>query len=312
MFKISGFFLMKITVCIPTYNRPDLLKEAMDSCLSQTFLPFEILIGDDSTNNETRELVETYKDASAIDIGYFKNEPPLGQAANVNGLFKNASGEKIVLLHDDDLLMETALEKMMKCFQSDNTIQAVYGKQYIIDERGVVNKKHSEELNTYYFRTAYYSTNKLSPLEAGMVQQFPNDCYMVDRTVIEKINYRSKTEIGHAGDFDFGFRLGVSGINLHFINAYTAKYRITESSIARNRTDSGYQAFRIIQQAGITANSKKTDPVNLILKRKAPVAILQAVEKGKRREALNIYFSKWHRNKILTLGGIRRLINIIS
>ncbi|MDT0642502.1 glycosyltransferase family 2 protein [Zunongwangia sp. F363] len=303
---------MKVTVCIPTYNRPDLLKEAMDSCFNQTFLPFEILIGDDSTNNETRELVETYKNASEIKIGYFKNEPSLGQAANVNGLFKNASGEKVVLLHDDDLLMETALEEMIKCFQSDDTIQAVYGKQYIIDEKGAVDEKHSEDLNAYYFRTSHYSINQLSPLEAGMVQQFPNDCYMVDRTVIEKINYRSKNEIGHAGDFDFGFRLGVHGFKLHFINEYTAKYRITESSVARNGTDSGYQAFKIIQQAGITTNSRKTDPVNVILKRKAPVAILQAIKKGKRKEALSIYFSKWHRSQILSLGGMRRLLNIIK
>ncbi|MDT0675833.1 glycosyltransferase family 2 protein [Autumnicola musiva] len=302
---------MKISVCIPTYNRPDLLEEAIDSCMEQTYLPDEILIGDDSKDDRTSSLVDTYRNQSDVKIKYLRNRPSLGQAANVNRLFASAGGEKVVLLHDDDLLMKTALEKMVECFQSDNTIHAVYGKQYIIDEDGAIDEKHSIDLNAYYFRTSYYSENKLSPLEAGMVQQFPNDCYMLDRDVINQIQYRTKDEIGHAGDFDFGFRLGLHGFNLHFINEYTAKYRITKSSVARNGTDSGYQAFRIIREAGITGKSENSDPVNVVLKRKAPVAILQAAKKGEKKEALNIYFSKWHRSQILTLGGMRRLVNII-
>ncbi|MDT0650426.1 glycosyltransferase family 2 protein [Autumnicola edwardsiae] len=302
---------MKISICIPTYNRPDLLKEAINSCIEQTYLPDEIIVCDDSTNDESKLLIESFQNQTHININYMKNNPPLGQAANVNKLFATAKGEKIVLLHDDDLLIKTALEKMISTFEADHSIDAVYGKQYIINEDGVIDEKHSEHLNAYYFRTSYYSENRLSPLEAGMVQQFPNDCYMLNKAVINKVHYRNKSQIGHAGDFDFGFQLGVQGYNLHFINEYTAKYRITKSSVARNGTDSGYQAFKIIRQAGIAGKSKKTDPVNVVLRRKAPVAILQAAKKGEKKEALNIYFSKWHRSSILTLGGMRRMVNIL-
>ncbi len=49
---------MKVSVIIPTYHRPYLLKETIDSVLAQTVRPYEILIGDDSKNDETADLVQ--------------------------------------------------------------------------------------------------------------------------------------------------------------------------------------------------------------------------------------------------------------
>ncbi len=302
---------MKITVCIPTYNRPDLLKEAIESCLMQSYPPYEIIIGDDSKNDDSLKLVDSYILNNNVKIVYQKNAPSLGQLANVNDLMKKASGDKFVLLHDDDLLLPDALESMKQVFDEFPDVQVVYGKQILINEDGSEKLEDSEKLNNYYYRTKELEGSVLSSLEAAMVQQFPNDCYMLDMEIVKRHGYGSKDEVGNAGDFDFGFRLGTAGYKFHFLNKVTAKYRVTESSVARNGTDSAYQSYKLIDAIDYK-KSGEVDYRKIILSKKSPIAMLQAVNTGKLSDAFNIYKSKWHRGQILTLGGIKRLMIITS
>lgn len=301
---------MKISICIPTYNRPKLLMEALNSCLSQTLKPFEIIIGDDSRNRSTQEAIRNLKESMEDGgcIRYYKNPVSLGQAANVNTLIKRVKGDKMVLLHDDDLLLPWALSVMAAAFEEDPGLGAVFGKQYIIDNEGKVDMDQSEENNRYFFRSSQYVDHPLSALESSVVQQFPNDSYMVDSQLAKQVKYRKKEDIGNAGDFDFGLRLAQSGTRFHYIDQYLSKYRVTPSSVARDGTDSGFRAYKIISDSGVSQDNVY---VNMILKRKAPIAVSQAIAYGKRKEAMQIYFSKWHRGRILTLGGVRRFIMLL-
>lgn len=303
---------MKISICIPTYNRPQFLKEAINSSIHQSFLPLEILIGDDSVNDASRLLVEKIQKKTEIKIRHFKNSPPLGQADNVNSLINKVSGEYLLLLHDDDLLTKDALQNMKDCIESNPHIDAVYGKQYIIDEDGVIDYQQTKNLNEYYFRTDFYQNSRLSSLEAGIVQQFPNDCYLIKSEVAQKVGYRPKEEIGDACDFDFGFRLGLNNYNLYFLNEYTAKYRMTTSSVARNGTDSGYQSYKLISEYFLNDERLNTDIIKNILKRKAPVAIMHAIQTGRKKEALEIYMGEHHWKKIFSLGGARRFLYLLK
>ena len=303
---------MKISICIPTYNRPEFLKQAIYSSINQSFPPVEILIGDDSINNESKILVKRIQKKTKINIRYFKNSPSLGQADNVNSLINKVIGDKLILLHDDDLLMEDALQNMKACFEIDPEINAVYGKQYIIDEDGIIDQRQTKNLNKYFFRTEFYEKIRLSSLEAGVVQQFPNDGYLINSEIAQKVGYRRKEDIGNAGDFDFGFRLGLYGYKLHFLNEFTAKYRMTTSSVARNGTDSGYQAFKIITEHLSNKKILSSKTIIEIMKRKAPIAIMQAIKKGRKKEALRIYFGIYHRNRILSLGGFKRFLHLLK
>ena len=47
-----------VSILIPTYNRPHYFKIALESALAQTYSNIEIIVGDDSTNNETEKLFE--------------------------------------------------------------------------------------------------------------------------------------------------------------------------------------------------------------------------------------------------------------
>ncbi len=85
----------KVSICLPTCNRPDLIVECIESCLAQTHTNIEILIGDDSKDDRTQRMIATrYQHEPRI--RYVRNTPSLGQARNVSSLFNRASGSKIL------------------------------------------------------------------------------------------------------------------------------------------------------------------------------------------------------------------------
>lgn len=298
-----------ISVCIPTYKRYKLFREALQSVIEQTLQPMEIIIGDDSPDNLTENLVSDIKKDCKIPIVYAHHSPSLGQAANVNFLYETAKGDKIVLLHDDDLLLPRALEELSSCWDIYPDLVAAYGKQYIISEDGVVDLSHSENLNKMFFRTSDRAGLQKSSLEASILHQFPSNGYMVLASAAKSVMYRSYEEIGNGGDFDFSFRLSIKYPNFFFLDKYTSKYRLSSDAISL-RTDSAAQSFQNILNTDVPdeiAWAKEYE-----LKRSAPIAIVQLINSGKRKQAVDIYFSEYHPlPKRFSLGGIRRFLKLL-
>lgn len=131
-----------VSVLIPTYNRPQYLQLALESVLNQTYKNIEIIIGDDSTNNETEKLiVENYLN-KYDNIKYYHNEKNLGQFDNDIKLYNMANGEFINYLMDDDLFEITKIEKMMNYFIHDDNeeISLVTSHRAIIDSNGSIGQ----------------------------------------------------------------------------------------------------------------------------------------------------------------------------
>ena len=102
--------MSKISVLMPVYNtRPDHLREAMDSILSQTFTDFEFLILNDcSTDPGVEEVVKSYADPRII---YTVNERNLGISGSRNRLLDMARGEYLAVMDHDDVSLPERLEK---------------------------------------------------------------------------------------------------------------------------------------------------------------------------------------------------------
>ncbi len=83
--------------------------------LEQTYPNIEIIVGDDSTNDETEKVLQKYL-CDYSNITYIKNRSTLGQFENALMLFNEASGEYINFLMDDDIFHVDKIEKMMKYF----------------------------------------------------------------------------------------------------------------------------------------------------------------------------------------------------
>lgn len=97
-----------ISVCVTTYNRPHLISDCIQSILDQSYENFELIITDNSENNDTKKIVDDFADSR---IRYFKHEKNVGLAKNMIKAVSMASGDFFTWLGDDDRMLPGSLEK---------------------------------------------------------------------------------------------------------------------------------------------------------------------------------------------------------
>lgn len=100
-------FSPRVSVVMPVYNVALYIEEAIDSILSQTYEDFELIVIDDSSTDNTREIVSSYKDPRVILI---KNEIKSGIANILNIAIKQARGEFIARMDGDDISLPNRLQ----------------------------------------------------------------------------------------------------------------------------------------------------------------------------------------------------------
>jgi glycosyltransferase involved in cell wall biosynthesis len=126
-----------ISICIPAYKRVDYLKRLIKSISIQTYLFFEVVITDDSgQDNSVEEYIKTC--SYNFNIVYKKNIVPLGSPLNWVESFKHAKGDWIKIMHDDDCFnSKIALETFVNAI--DEKIDCIFSG-YVINNEST-NKK---------------------------------------------------------------------------------------------------------------------------------------------------------------------------
>jgi glycosyltransferase involved in cell wall biosynthesis len=143
----------KVSILIPTYNRPELFEQALQSAINQSYPNVEIIVCDDSTNDETEELIKELL-PDRPQIRYHRNAKNLGQFENDLKLMNLASGEYINFLMDDDLLHPEKVSKMMKYLIQDPEITIATSHRQIINEKG-------QKLRDIYSTLPLYSSDTI-------------------------------------------------------------------------------------------------------------------------------------------------------
>lgn len=111
--KIKNGLNPCVSVIIPTYNRCWILKEAIDSVLSQKFSDFEIIVVNDGSTDDTHKLLTTYGDQI---ITIYQNNKGVSAARNVG--ISVASGDYIAFLDSDDMWLTEKLSCQHDFYQS--------------------------------------------------------------------------------------------------------------------------------------------------------------------------------------------------
>ncbi|MHC1682477.1 MAG: glycosyltransferase [Clostridiaceae bacterium] len=128
-----------VSILIPTYNRPEFLKIALESAVNQTYRNIEIIICDDSTNNITNEMINSeYRNSEKII--YHKNKGKSDALKNFDKCLELCKGLYINYLMDDDLFDKTKIEKMMYYFIEYDDVNLVTSSRKVIDENGNISK----------------------------------------------------------------------------------------------------------------------------------------------------------------------------
>ena len=137
-----------VSVVIPCYNHGRYLPVAIESVLNQTYSHVEIIVVDDGSTDNTKEVAHRYEDVIYI---WQKNR---GLSASRNTGIKNATGKYVTFLDADDWLYPNALVNNLKYLQQDDRIAFVSGaydevlelKNYVDECRNKISSNHYKEL----------------------------------------------------------------------------------------------------------------------------------------------------------------------
>lgn len=132
-----------VTVIIPTFNRAHILASSVNSVLDQTYSDLEVIVVDDGSTDNTKEILSTIKD-NRLRYVYQKNA---GACAARNKGIELAQGEYIALHDSDDIWHKDKLQKQMEIFKKFNDVDLVFCKLKVlhIDGRIEIEPNYIEE-----------------------------------------------------------------------------------------------------------------------------------------------------------------------
>jgi glycosyltransferase involved in cell wall biosynthesis len=119
-----------VSIVITSYNYGHFLKQAIGSALNQTYPNIEVIVVDDGSKDNSREVIDGYGNKI---ISIFKENG--GQASAFNAGFKLSKGEAICFMDSDDLLLPTAIEKAMELLVIADVVK-VHWPLIFINEHG--------------------------------------------------------------------------------------------------------------------------------------------------------------------------------
>lgn len=144
-----------LSICIPTYNRSNYLRQALESIHIQLkdnpslMNTIEVVISDNNSEDNTTQIVEQYKN-SIKNLTYSKLERNLGFDKNVLNLIKNAYGRYCWYLGDDDIIINGGIEYVYSKIESDK-----------YDFIGLTAEHLKEKANDQYKTKKIYSDNQI-------------------------------------------------------------------------------------------------------------------------------------------------------
>jgi len=232
----------KVSVIIPTYNRAQYLPQALDSVLAQTYQDFEVIIVDDGSTDNTREIIDNYIQRYIYDsskIRYF-HQANKGAASARNAGIQQACGEYIAFLDSDDLWLPQKLVKSLD-FICKHGFDWVCVASYRVFDMGChENKKEVRVPNDFLdqsktridiFKNGIFFFPRL-PLYVGAV--------MVRKYCFEKVGlFDEGYKIGE--DFDMWFRFAEAGLGCGYLDEPLFIYRVNASSITQSKCVSGLE-----------------------------------------------------------------------
>jgi glycosyltransferase involved in cell wall biosynthesis len=251
---VSAKYNPLVSVVIPTYNRANLVTEALNSVCQQTYANIEIIVVDDGSTDNTGQLLQPY----LPNICYIK-QPNGGLASARNAGMRMAAGDYIAWLDADDLFEPDKIRLQVTFMEAHPEVVAVSSDFSAFDKMGVIEASH---IRSYYGAvartqgefTALYGSEVAYPLVAATDLQEKEKwasirCYIGD--IYEKLIWgnfvhpptimlrreaaaktgKLDTSLRDGTDYDYFIRLSRLGL-MAYIHLPLLKYRYVEGQMS--------------------------------------------------------------------------------
>ena len=221
-----------VSVGIPTYNRCDLLVNAVNSVLNQSYELFEIIISNNNSSDNTKAILNKYDDKR---IKIYNQDKNIGVVNNWNFCLKKSKGDYFIMLSDDDEFEVDCINNLVKGFVNDKISISLGYAQVINSEKLKKNElntnNHIDVINGNLFVKKCLKYNLVA---------YPSALMFNADLAKEKGNYPN---VGTSTDFALAINLASSSF-VSIINSYVCKYRVHEKSISRTiKSIDNYELF---------------------------------------------------------------------
>ncbi|WP_336366995.1 glycosyltransferase [Marinobacter sp. C2H3] len=126
---------VRVSYLVPAF-KPDFLLEALQSIEHQGVTDAEIIVGDDSPDDEVQKVVERFTKTTSLPVRYERNNPQCGGLINMHRCFERAKGTYLRFVNDDDLLLPGSTARMVAVLEANDDIGLVTGRRRLIDDKG--------------------------------------------------------------------------------------------------------------------------------------------------------------------------------
>ena len=183
----------KVSVIIPTFNRANLVGNAIQSVLNQTFRDFEVIVVDDGSEDNTKEVVSKFGDQ----VAYLYQENQERSAARNNGI-KHSRGQYITFLDSDDLYLPDKLKVQVELMDKNPEYGMSYSSSVWMDENNKYLHTWRDSLNGWIFPEMMLAIhNKITVPSV-----------MINRRVLDDVGYFNES-INICEDYEYWCRIAM-------------------------------------------------------------------------------------------------------
>jgi len=205
------------SVIVPMYNAEDYIVEAIQSVIQQSHTHWELLLIDDGSTDQTKNIIKPFLDDDRIRYFYQENN---GQASARNRGIQKAKGTYVAFLDADDLWHKDKLQTQLKILRAKEVCLVFSSINCITSEGKNLNRKIGSNTGEYQGFIAFF-------LLAGGNISIPNSSVMARKESIKQTgNFDERDEVRNLEDYNLWFRMLLRGCKFYGMDQVLGSYRI--------------------------------------------------------------------------------------
>lgn len=187
---------MVSVICL-CYNQARFVKEALDSVVKQSYKNIELIVADDGSNDDSKEVIQEWL-LDHDEVPFVNLKENLGNTSAFNKGLRLAQGKYVIDLAADDVLISNRIEKQVAFFEQQGPdVGVIYSDANYISEKGRLLQRH-------------FSNPRLIPYEGDIYKRvidtyfIPPPAMMIKKEVLDELNGYDESLAYE--DFDFWVR----------------------------------------------------------------------------------------------------------
>lgn len=225
---------MKVSVVVLTWNRVNLLKEALDAILEQTYKDFEVLVIDNESTDNTEGYVKSIPDER---VKYYKNANGGNLSVNRNFGIAHASGDYVAFCDDDDIWLPDKLQTQINCIKQNSDCLFCATNTFFYDSETRGKKSATSLKDHVYTFNDFFIGNKA-----------PFSSVLINKSLVSELGgFDEDPNIFTVEDYDMWLRV-TKKTNLYYIGKPLVLYRVHKSNLSKDHLNAANKEMNLYKK----------------------------------------------------------------